>query len=75
MAYEKRYNLETTEGRDEALVDFVEWVGEEKADVLAAQIATGAIQNLAMLRMICDMFLGISGAPVTAFGRAHGLEE
>lgn len=75
MAYEKRYDMESIAGRNEAVADFEAWVGDKAAETLRNAIRSGEVKSLQSFRFCCELILGVSGPPVTAFAERNGLRE
>jgi hypothetical protein len=74
MGYEKRYDMESIAGRNEAVRDFEEYVGERRAELLANAIKSGEVKTMDQFRFLAS-FCGVQGAPVVAFAERHGLYE
>lgn len=74
MHYEKRYDMETLAGRNDAYADAKEWLGEDRLELLERAIKSGEIETMAQLRMFCAL-TGMQGAPVTVLGEKNGLYE
>jgi len=66
--------METIEGRNLAVQAVTDWLGDEKAELIANAIKSGEIENMACLRLVMS-FAGLHGAPVVAFGERHGLYD
>ena len=74
MSYTIKYDLETLAGRNKAMADVVEYIGQERADKIGLGILDGTIETIAQLRLVFS-FVGIHGAPVVVFAEKHGLYE
>jgi hypothetical protein len=74
MHYEVRYDRETIKGRNKAVADVVEWLGEARAELVGNAIKSGQIETMDQLRLALS-FAGVTGFPVVAFGERHGLYE
>ena len=72
--YEKRYAMDSAEGRDAALRDLEDWLGKERFALVTQAIKSGEIETMEKLRLVLS-FVGVTGAPVTALGERHGLYE
>jgi hypothetical protein len=74
MKYEKRYDMNSVHGRNEAVKDFEEYAGERRAELLRNGIRNGEIETMAQFRLLAS-FCGVRGAPVVAFAERNGLYE
>ena len=74
MHHEVRYDRETIKGRNKAVADVVEWLGEARAELVSNAIKSGQIETMEQLRLALS-FAGVTGFPVTAFGERNGLYD
>jgi len=74
MNHTIRYDRETIQGRNKAVADVVEWLGEARAELVGNAIKSGQIETMDQLRLALS-FAGVTGFPVTVFGERHGLYD
>ena len=72
MSYAIKYDLETLPGRNKAMADVVEYIGQDRADKIGRGILDGTIETVEQLRLVFS-FVGIHGAPVIVFGEKYGI--